>query len=110
MFLGFDIFASDRFLIPFLATLGASLTIIVLQFIQRDRQDTDKKMYAISYMMDVCSRIIGNELMLNKHTIIPHIEAAKKIIKGDNGLLKTMFLADVIFPRKSGHNEERMVS
>ena len=90
--LGF--FGSEAFLTPFLATLGASLTIIVLQFIQKDRKNKDKKMYAISYVATVCYQILNSNLIIKEHTIIPHIEATEKIIKGDEHLLKTAFLID----------------
>jgi len=87
-------FSSESFLTPFLATLGASLTIIVLQFIQKDRKDKDKKMYAISYVAEVCYQILNSNLIIKRHTIIPHIEATTKMIEGDDELLKIAFSTD----------------
>lgn len=93
-----SIFANDKFLVPFLsallATLGASLTILLIQFIWRYIKDKQKKIYAASYIADVCFRVLTSELILKKHTVIPHIEATQRILKGDEELLKTMFLAD----------------
>lgn len=88
----------EKFLIPFLsalfATLGASLTILLIQFINRHIKDKKKKIYASSYITDVCFRVLTSNLILKKHTVIPHIEAVKRILKGDEELLNTMFLAD----------------
>ncbi|HHT9109072.1 MAG TPA: hypothetical protein ACFYD9_10545 [Candidatus Wunengus sp. YC64] len=91
-------FTDEKFSIPFLsalfATLGASLTILLLQFINRYVKDKKKKIYATSYIADVCFRVLKSNLILKKHTIIPHIEAVERIIEGDEQLLKKMFLAD----------------
>lgn len=87
-------FADEKFLIPFLATLGAAFTIIFLQFINRYIKEHKQKIYASSYMADVCLRLIHSEIILKKHTIDPHIEAAKRIIAGDKELLQKTFLAD----------------
>lgn len=91
-------FTDEKFLIPFLsalfATLGASLTILLIQFSRRYIKDKKKKIYATSYISDVCFRVLTSNLILKKHTVIPHIEATQRILKGDKELLNTMFLAD----------------
>jgi hypothetical protein len=87
-------FADEKFLIPFLSTLGAALTVITLQFIHRYVNDKKKKIYAIGYIMHDCFGLLQSNLILKKHTIIPHIDAVKKIIGGDEKLLNTIFLAD----------------
>lgn len=93
-----EFFIDEKFLIPFLsalfATLGASLTIIMIQFTNKYIKDKKKKIYATSYIADVCFRVLKSNLILKKHTIIPHIEATQRILKGDEELLETMFLAD----------------
>jgi len=87
-------FTDEKFLTPFLSTLGAALTIIMLQFIHRYINDRKKKIYAIGYIMHDCLGLLRSNLILKKHTIIPHIDVIKKIIGGDEKLLNTMFLAD----------------
>ena len=89
-----NFFTDEKFLIPFLATLGASSTILLLQFINKDRINKNKKFYACNYMLDVCYRILYSGLILKKHTIVPHIDAVQRMIKGDKKLLETTFLAD----------------
>ena len=89
-----DFILNPQFLIPFLSTAGASLTIIFLQFIHRVDNDRKKKLYTVAYMTDVSVRLLQMSLILNKNTIIPHIEAAKKMIAGDQELLNKTFLAD----------------
>lgn len=81
-------------LMPFLATLGASLTVISLQFIAKYVSNVQKKLYAVTCIADISFRVLYSELFLKKKTIMPHIEATKKIISGDNNLIETMFLAD----------------
>jgi len=83
-----------KFLIPFLSTAGASLTIIILQSIHRIDADRKKKLYTVAYMTDVGLRLLQSSLILKKNTIIPHIEATEKIISGNRDLLKKTFLAD----------------
>ncbi len=39
-------------------------------------------------MADVLSKLVQSELLIQKHTIGPHIEAAKRILSGDNQLLE----------------------
>ncbi len=87
-------FVGKDLYLPFLSTVGASLTIILLGTISRRSRETKKKIYASSYIIDVCYRLITSELILLKHTINPHIAATEKIIEGDEKLLGTMFLSD----------------
>lgn len=87
-------FVSENFLVAFLSTLMASLTVIFLQFSGRYIEEKRKKLYAVTYISDISSRILMAELFLKKETILPHIEATKRILEGDSGLLDTMFLAD----------------
>lgn len=89
-----DFILNPKFLIPFLSTAGASLTIIILQSIHRVDNDTKKKLYTVAYMTDVGFRLLQSSLIIRKNTIIPHIEAAKKMMAGDRDLLKKTFLAD----------------
>lgn len=83
-----------KFLIPFLATAGASLTIIILQSIHKIDVESKNKLYTVSYMTDACVRLLQASLIIKNNTIIPHITAAKQIMAGDNELLKKMFLTD----------------
>jgi hypothetical protein len=86
--------ADDRFLLPFYATMSAALTMLLLQAMNRHASDKKKKIYAVSYILDVCFRLLRSNLILQKHTIVPHIVATKRILKGDHKLLNEMFLAD----------------
>jgi hypothetical protein len=85
---------NHEFLILFSSTVVASATMILLQFIGQFVSDRRRKLYAVSYFIDVAFRMLFSSLTMKKHTIIPHITATKKIIAGDRELLKTMFLAD----------------
>jgi hypothetical protein len=89
-----DFFLDPRFLIPFLSTAGASLTIIILQSIHRVDSERRRKLYTVAYMTNVSLRLLQTSLILRKNTIIPHIEAAKKMIAGNRELMKKTFLAD----------------
>lgn len=89
-----DFILDPKFLIPFLSTAGASLTIIILQSIHKIDAERKKKLYAVSYMTDACVRLLQASLIIKDKTITPHIKAAKQIMAGDNELLKTIFLAD----------------
>ena len=89
-----DFFFKDNFLIPFLSTAVASFTILLLQFLNTYRANERKKIFAITYMADVCCRILISDLFLKKNTVIPHVEMSKRILKGDKNLLQTTFLAD----------------
>jgi hypothetical protein len=83
-----------KFLIPFLSTAGASLTIIILQSIHRIDTDRKKKLYTVAYMTVVGVRLLHSSLIIKKNTILPHLNATEKILKGDHDLLDKMFLAD----------------
>lgn len=87
-------FSSQEFLIPFLSTLFASLTVIFIQFCNFYISEKKKKLYAMNHISIVCSTILHSELIIKVHTILPHIEAIKRIIKGDKKLQETMFLSD----------------
>jgi hypothetical protein len=89
-----DFFLNEKFIIPFLSTLGAAVTIILMQFYARRVKETKQKIYASSYISDVAMRTIQSELILVKHTIKPHIEAVDRILEGDDELLEKMFLSN----------------
>ncbi|WP_337287828.1 hypothetical protein [Candidatus Methylomirabilis sp.] len=89
-----DFILNPKFFIPFLSTAGASLTIIILQSIYRIDTDRKKKLYTVSYMAAVSLRLLQSSLILKNNTIVPHIEAAKKIISGDQDLLEKTFSTD----------------
>ncbi len=84
----------DKILFPFLATLGASLAVIGIQALTRYEREQKKRIYAVNYMLDVAFRILSSALIVKQHTIIPHIEATKRIMDGDDNLLKTTLLSD----------------
>ena len=84
----------EKFLIPFLSTLGAALTIISMQFIARLIKDSKQKIYAINYMSHVSFCLINSEIILKRHTILPHIEATEKMAGGDGELMAKTFLSD----------------
>ena len=79
---------------PFLATLGASLTILTLHAIWRFVRDTRQRIYALNHMCDVSCRLLESTLIIKEHTILPHLVAIEKIIDGDEELLATLFLND----------------
>lgn len=89
-----DLLSNDDFLMPFYATVGASITLLLLQFVSRWVTDKRKKLYAAAYILDVCHRVQSSAFILLRHTILPHIEATKQILKGDKKLLETTFMAD----------------
>ncbi len=89
-----SLLSNDHFLVPFYATVGASITLLLLQFVTRWVTDKRKKLYAVAYILDVCHRVRSPAFILLRHTILPHIEATKRILKGDKKLLETMFMAD----------------
>lgn len=84
----------DNLLLPFLATLGASLAVIGVQAISRYMKEQKQKIYAANYMLDVAYRILSSTITVKQRTIIPHIEAAKRIMKGDEELLEKTLLLD----------------
>lgn len=79
---------------PFLATLGASLAIIATQTISRRVQEQKQKIYAVNYMSDMSFRILSSTLTVKLKTIIPHIDATKRMMAGDDELLEKCLLAD----------------
>ena len=85
---------NEKLVLPFLATLGASLTIILMQFIARRVKETKQKIYAVNYICDSSMRILFSEFILVRHTILPHIEATERIAEGDEELLAKTFLAN----------------
>jgi len=89
-----DFILDPKFLIPFLSTVGASLTIIILHSIHKIDIERKKKLYTVSYMTDVCVRLFQASLIIKNNTIIPHITAAKQMMAGDKDLLTKTFLAD----------------
>jgi hypothetical protein len=85
---------NEQIYLPLLATLGASLALIGFQAINNFEKAQKQKIYAINYMLDVAFRILSSTLIIKNHTIVPHIEATKRIIKGDSKLLEEMLLTD----------------
>ena len=81
----------EKFLFPFFSTLGATITVLLFQFVQRFVLEKKKKIFALSYIYDVCFRIIESNMILKKHTILPHIEAIERVFKGEAELLKALF-------------------
>ena len=84
----------ENLLLPFLATLGASVAIITINPLSRHVKEQKQRIYAAHYMLDTAYTILLSTLIVKKHTIIPHIEATKKIISGDDELLEKTLLAD----------------
>jgi len=93
---------NEKIYLPLLATLGASLAVIGFQAINRYVNEQKQKIYAINYMLDVAYRILSSTLVIKNHTIVPHIEATKRIIKGDSKLLEEMLLTDEFDILKAG--------
>ena len=84
----------NKFIVPFFSTVGASLTIIILQSIHNFDKERKKKLYTVAYMAAVAQRLLHSSLVIKQNTIIPHIEAAKQIISGNQDLLNKTFLSD----------------
>lgn len=89
-----DFILNEKFLIPFLSTLGASLAIITGQQIFAFSARQRKRLYCIKYISDVALRLFHSNLIIKTKTVTPHIEATKRIIKGDSELLDIMFKTD----------------
>lgn len=89
-----DFFLNEKFIIPLLATLGASFTIILMQYYARRVKETKQKIYAVSYICDVAYRILFSEFFLLRYTIKPHTEVTERITEGDHELLAKTFLSD----------------
>jgi len=86
-----SIFINDNLIIPFLATVGAGLTIIIIQFFFRFIKESKQKIYTVGYICTTSFQQLSSEFILKRHTIQPHIEAVNKILKGDSQLLIKMF-------------------
>lgn len=89
-----DFIQDEKFLIPLLATLGASLAVIGMQVIAGYIKGKKQKIYTATYMLDVAQRTLLSSLIVKKHTILPHIVATKKIVEGDEELLQKTFSSD----------------
>jgi len=74
--------------LPFLATVGASFTVLAVQALNQYRREHRQRLYAVGYMADVIAKLVQSELIIQKHTIAPHIEATKRILSGDEQLLE----------------------
>ena len=90
----FELLLNDKFIMPFSATVGAALTLLLLQYVTRRVGDKKKKLYAIFYILDICFRLLRTTFILQKHTVLPHIEMIKRILKGDVELLEDTFVSD----------------
>ena len=84
----------EKFLMPFLSTLGASLAIIIGQQIFNFSSRQRQKLYCLNYITNIADKILFSNLLIKEKTIIPHIEATKNILKGDKELLEIMFKSD----------------
>lgn len=89
-----NFYENPNFLLPFLSTLGASLTIIILGFFARLRTEKRQKLLTINYIMDMSYRTLLETAILKKHTVKPHIIAIEKILNGDIKLLAELFKMD----------------
>ncbi|SNX50923.1 hypothetical protein VTH8203_04598 [Vibrio thalassae] len=65
---------SEKLFLPFLATLGASLTVLFIQFNTRRVRESKQKVYATSYVFHQCHNILFSELSIMKATVVPHIK------------------------------------
>lgn len=89
-----EFLTNEKLYLPLLATLGASLAVIGFQAINRYEREKMQRIYAVNYMLDVAFRILSSTLVVKNHTIVPHIEATKRILKGDSELLEQTLLTD----------------
>lgn len=80
--------------LPFVATVGASLTVLAIQSLNQFRKEHRQRIYAVGYMADVLYRVVQSELIIQRHTIGPHIEATKRMLSGDRALLELTLDAD----------------
>jgi|GEM_PF-2533234 len=88
-----EVFAKDAFYLPFASTVSAALVLLLLQFIARIVTEQRKKLYAVAYTLDSCFRALNSSAIILRHTVNPHIEAAKRILEGEHELLQKMFLS-----------------
>jgi len=84
----------EKFITPFLSTLGASLAIIIGQQIFNYSSRQRKKLYCLNYITNIADKLLYSNLIIKEKTILPHIEATKRILKGDKKLLNIMFKSD----------------
>ena len=89
-----EFLTNEKLLLPLLATLGASLAVIGFQALNRYEKEKMQRIYAVNYMLDVAFRVLSSTLVVKNHTILPHIEATKRILKGDSELLEKTLLTD----------------
>ncbi|PCH49259.1 MAG: hypothetical protein COC22_06975 [Flavobacteriaceae bacterium] len=89
-----EFLSDEKFYIPLLATLGASLAVIGIQALSRYEKEQKQRVYTASYMLDVSFRVLSSILTVKVHTILPHIEATKRIYGGDEDLLNKTLLSD----------------
>lgn len=89
-----DLINNSAVLAAFFATLGASLSIMILGLISRTLNIQKQKIYAITVMASWAVRQLQSEAFLKEKTISPHIDATKKILEGDRELLNKLLVAD----------------
>lgn len=79
------------FLPPFLSTLMASLTILILEHTRKADSERKGKLYAIACVLDIAYRELLSCLILNKRTVTPHIRAINLVLEGNTNILNQMF-------------------
>ncbi len=84
----------SELVLPFLATMGAALTIMYVNSINRRVKESKQKIYAATYILDSSMRMLLSEFIVLVHTIKPHIDVSYRIVKGDQKLLETTLLTD----------------
>ena len=89
-----EFLTNENLYLPLLTTLGASLAVIAFQAINLYEKEKKQRIYTVNYMLDVAFKIMSSTLVVKNHTILPHIEATKRILKGDSELLNQMLLTD----------------
>jgi hypothetical protein len=91
-----NFFSKEKFLVPFLATLVASLTILLVNRLNERSKTKKKKIYAVTYIADSLQRALHCSLIIKIDTIIPHIEAVERILQGEYRILEQMIENDDI--------------
>lgn len=91
-----DFFYRDKFLVPFLATLVASLTILSVNNLNERSRRTSKKVYAATYIAESLRRALHSYLILKVDTIIPHLQAVDKVLDGDARILRALIENDEV--------------
>jgi len=74
--------------------MGAALTIMYINSVNRRVKESKQKIYAATYILDSSMRMLSSEFIVLINTIKPHIEASYRIIKGNKELLDIMLLTD----------------